>query len=82
MTLLIIGVSMSILTTLFILRKQIFVDDHQWLRRMISHHSTALTTSEIIKQKTKNPKLRKLAEEIIDTQNREIELMKNLLKVE
>ena len=73
-----IGIILTILTT-FIIRSQIFVDDNQWLRRMISHHSTALTTSHKIKNKTQNPKLKQLAEDIIDTQEKEISQMKQLL---
>ena len=46
---------------------------------MISHHSTALTTSHKIKERTKNAELKKLAEDIIDTQEREIAQMKRLL---
>ena len=62
-----------------LLRQQFLVDDKQWLRRMISHHSTALTTSHKIYNKTSNPKLKKLAKEIIDTQEKEIQLMKSML---
>ena len=62
-----------------LLRKQLLVEDKQWLKRMISHHSTALTTSHKIYNKTNNPKLKKLAKEIIDTQEREIHLMKSML---
>ena len=46
---------------------------------MISHHSTALTTSHKIYDKTSNPKLKKLAKEIVDTQEKEIQLMKSML---
>ena len=74
----IIGIILTILTT-FIIRSQIFVDDNQWLRRMISHHSTALTTSHKIKNKTQNLELKQLAEDIIDTQEKEILQMKRLL---
>jgi len=73
------GIILTIITTL-ITREQIFVDDDQWLRRMISHHSTALTTSHKIKNRTQNAELKKLAEDIIDTQEREIDQMKQLLK--
>ena len=73
-----IGILLTIVTTL-IIRSQLFVDDNQWLRRMISHHSTALTTSHKIKEKTQNIELKKLAEDIIDTQEREISQMKRLL---
>ena len=57
----------------------LFVNDKQWLLRMISHHSTALTTSHNIYNKTKNPKLKQLAKEIIGTQEKEITLMKSML---
>ena len=73
-----IGILLTIVTTL-IIRSQLFVDDNQWLRRMISHHSTALTTSHKIKEKTQNIELKKLAEDIIDTQEKEISQMKRLL---
>ena len=54
-----LGVILTILLTIFLLRKQYMVDDNQYLRRMISHHSTALTTSHKISQKTKNKNTRK-----------------------
>ena len=74
-----IGVILSILVSIYLLREQAFVNDEQWLRRMISHHSTALTTSNKIVKRTNNEKIRNLANEIIETQEREIELMKKLL---
>ena len=72
------GKFLSFFISYFLLRKQLFVNDIQWLKRMISHHSTALTTSNIIYKRTKNPKVKKLAKEIIDTQEKEILLMKKL----
>ena len=74
-----IGIILSISVSILLLRKQLLVDDKQWLRRMISHHSTALTTSHKIYNKTSNLKLKKLAKEIIDTQEKEIQLMKSML---
>ena len=73
-----IGIALSVLISL-IMRKQIFVNDKQWLKRMISHHSTALTTSNKIYKRTTNEDVKKLAIEIIDTQESEIELMKSML---
>ena len=73
-----IGIILSISVSL-LLRNQLFVNDKQWLKRMISHHSTALTTSNKIYNRTNNPKVKKLAKEIIDTQEREIKLMKSML---
>ena len=73
-----VGIILSIGISI-LLRQQLLVDDKQWLKRMISHHSTALTTSHKIYNKTCNPKLKKLAKEIIDTQEKEIQLMKSML---
>lgn len=74
-----IGIILSIGVSLLLLREQFLVNDKQWLRRMISHHSTALTTSHKIYNKTSNPKMKKLSREIIDTQEKEIKLMKSWL---
>ena len=72
-----------VLTSFFVLlaRNQLFVSEIQWLRRMIPHHSTALTTSTklIENHNSLSPEVYKLANEIIDTQNKEIKLMKSLL---
>ena len=75
----IIGILLSIIVTIFLLRNQFQIGDKQWLRRMISHHSTALTTTHLIKNKTSDIKLKKLSNEIIETQEREIDLMKSML---
>ena len=75
----ILGIILTIIFTI-LLRKQYLIDDNNWLRRMISHHSTALTTSHKIYNKTNNEKIKQLSKEIITTQEREIKLMKELLK--
>ena len=75
----IFGIILSISVSILLLRQQLLVDDKQWLKRMISHHSTALTTSYKIKDKTTNPTIKELAKEIIETQEKEIQLMKSLL---
>ena len=73
------GIVLSIGVSELLLRDQFKVNDKEWLKRMISHHSTALTTSHKIKDRTKDGKIKKLAEEIIETQEREITIMKSLL---
>ena len=73
-----LGITLSIGVSI-ILRQQLFVGDKQWLSRMIPHHSTALTTSNKIYNKTNDPKIQNLAKVIIDTQEKEIELMKSML---
>ena len=79
MTVFSVGIILSISVSTLLLRQQLLVDDKQWLRRMIPHHSTALTTTHIIYNRTNNPKIKKLAKEIIDTQEKEIQLMKSML---
>ena len=74
-----VGIILSISVSILLLRQQLLVDDKQWLRRMIPHHSTALTTTHKIYNRTNNPKIKELAKEIIDTQEKEIQLMKSML---
>jgi len=74
-----LGIVLSMSVSILLLRQQLFVDDKQWLRRMIPHHSTAITTTQKIYNRTKNPKIKHFAKEIIDTQEKEIQLMKSML---
>ncbi len=67
------------LLLVMMLREQSFVGDSDWLKRMISHHSTALTTSHKIALRTNNKEIKELANEIIETQEKEIKQMKKLL---
>ena len=64
----------------FLLRQQAFIGDNDWLKRMISHHSTAITTSKKINERTQNPLIKKLSKDIIVTQEKEIAYMKYLLQ--
>lgn len=66
--------------SIYLLRSQLFVTDEQWLKRMISHHSTALTTSHNILNKTKDMEVKELANDIIEIQDDEIKFMKNFIK--
>ena len=67
------------LSLIYMLRTQYMIGDRDWLKRMISHHSTALTTSYKIRERTNNSKIKELANNIIKSQEEEIILMKNLL---
>ena len=77
-----IGVLLSVVCV-FLLRKQLFVTSDQWLKRMIGHHSTALTTTTQLLQNDDNfiydSYLFTLAKNIVYEQEREILLMKNML---
>jgi hypothetical protein len=69
----------SLFIFLFLYRNQIYIDDEDYLREMIEHHSMALLTSEEILQKTQSDRVKKLAENIVSTQNAEINYMKQML---
>lgn len=75
----IFGIVLSIFISVFLLRNQFLINDQEWLKRMISHHSTALTTSTKIYNRTNDKRIKDLAGNIIRTQENEIELMKSLL---
>jgi hypothetical protein len=64
---------------IYLYRKQIAINDKQYLEGMIEHHSMALLTSEEILKKTDNYDIAKLAKNIIQTQNDEIRVMSELL---
>ena len=74
-----IGILFSIFVAFLLLRQQFLVNDRQWIRRMISHHSTALTTSHNIFNKTNDHRIKNLAKGIIETQENEITFMKKFL---
>jgi len=76
----ILGIILSLVISKYLLRNQFNIKDNDWLTRMISHHSTAITTSKKIFNRTTNPKIKKLSKEIIETQENEIKLMKSLIK--
>lgn len=65
---------------IYLYRKQVYVDDKQYLEGMIEHHSMALLTSEEILKKTDSYDVAKLAKNIIQTQTDEIDAMKRLLR--
>lgn len=62
----------------WLVRSQATVDDVAWLKAMIPHHSIAILTSE--RAKITDPRVRKLADEIIEAQRREIEEMEVLIQ--
>jgi len=64
--------------TLFLLRTQAPIEDKQYMKAMIPHHSSAILTSE--NAKIKDPEVKELAENIITTQKEEIAQMKYLLE--
>lgn len=76
-----VGVGLSIMF-FNIMRKQMFIKPKDWLREMIPHHSTAITTTtQLLKnnQFDKKSPVYKLATQILATQKDEITQMKSLL---
>jgi Ca2+/Na+ antiporter len=71
----------AVLLVLFIYlyRKQVAIDDRQYLEGMIEHHSMALLTSEAILKKTDSYDVSKIAKNIIQTQTDELRDMHQLL---
>lgn len=63
--------------SVYLLRSQRTVDDLAWMRAMIPHHSIAILTSE--RAQITDPRVRDLADQIIQTQRREIDLMRQLI---
>lgn len=62
---------------LWLVRSQVSVDDSEYMQAMIPHHSIAIMTSE--RSQITDPRVRKLADEIIEAQEREISEMKFLI---
>ncbi len=63
---------------LWLVRSQTTVEDVSWMKAMIPHHSIAILTSE--RANITDPRVRKLADGIIEAQRREIDEMKSLIK--
>lgn len=63
---------------LWLVRSQATVEDVSYMKAMIPHHSIAILTSE--RARISDPRVRKLADGIIESQRREIDEMKELIK--
>jgi uncharacterized protein (DUF305 family) len=63
--------------SLWLVRSQQTVNDVSYMRAMIPHHSIAIMTSE--RSHIRDPRVRKLADNIIEAQVREIAEMKALI---
>ncbi len=60
-------------------RFQVGIDDNQYVKGMIEHHSMALFTSKEMVAKTNNYNVAKLAKNIIQTQTDELSEMREIL---
>jgi uncharacterized protein (DUF305 family) len=72
-----VGSALVFAACLWLVRSQTTVEDVSYMKAMIPHHSIAILTSE--RANISDPRVRKLADEIIEAQRREIEEMKALI---
>lgn len=72
-----VGSAAVFAVSLWLVRSQATVGDVAYMRAMIPHHSIAILTSE--RAHIKDPRVRKLADGIIEAQRREIGEMKSLI---
>ncbi|WP_225430005.1 DUF305 domain-containing protein [Deinococcus detaillensis] len=73
----VMGSTVLFALALWLVRSQATVGDVAWMKAMIPHHSIAILTSE--RANITDPRVRKLADGIIETQRREIAEMKALI---
>ncbi|SDB29511.1 protein of unknown function [Flavobacteriaceae bacterium MAR_2010_188] len=74
-----IGSLVLFISALVLVRAQRpIIGDVLWMKAMIPHHSIAILTSE--RADIKDPEVKKLANEIIEAQKKEIEEMKRYIK--
>ncbi len=71
------GSALLFALSLWLVRSQATVEDVSWMRAMIPHHSIAILTSE--RATITDPRVRRLADGIIEAQRREIAEMKALI---
>lgn len=74
----IVGSVALFLTSLFLVRQQEPIEDIRWMKAMIPHHSIAILTSN--RAELSDPEVKKLAEDIIKAQKREIAEMKAMIE--
>ena len=73
-----IGSALAFAVALWLVRSQATVDEVSWMKAMIPHHSIAILTSE--RAHISDPRVRTLADKIIESQRKEIGEMKALIQ--
>ncbi len=72
-----LGAASVFALSIYLVRSQDTVQDVAWMKAMIPHHSTAILTSE--RAEISDPRVRDLADQIIEAQRKEIDEMKALI---
>src|SRR3546814_42319 len=70
--------SLALVGFFLLIQNQIAVSDRQFLKGMIPHHAAAILMSE--QSQVEDPEIKKLQQEIISSQQREIDWMKAKLE--
>ncbi|MGB8510300.1 MAG: DUF305 domain-containing protein [Pyrinomonadaceae bacterium] len=73
-----VGSAIVFALALWLVRSQATIEDVSWMKAMIPHHSIAILTSE--RAHISDPRVRRLADGIIETQRKEIAEMEALIK--
>lgn len=73
----VVGAVVLFMTALILVRSQKPIGDVLWMKAMIPHHSIAILTSG--RADIKDPEVKKLANDIIEAQKKEIEQMKAMI---
>ena len=71
------GAALAFAGSLWLVRSQVTVGDTSYMRAMIPHHSIAIMTSS--RAEISDPRVRKLADEIVYAQDKEIAEMRYLI---
>ncbi len=74
----VLGSVIAFAVSLWLVRSQRTVDDVAYMKAMIPHHSIAILTSS--RARIEDPRVRELADKIIESQEREIAEMKDLIR--
>lgn len=72
------GSALVFIIAISLVRSQSTIDDASWMKAMIPHHSIAILTSE--RANISDPRVRDLADSIIEAQRKEIKEMKALIE--
>lgn len=72
------GSALVFALSLWLVRSQVLIEDTGWMKAMIPHHSIAILTSE--RANISDPRVRELADQIIEAQREEIAEMEKLIE--
>ena len=69
-----------LLLIIYLYKEQVGINDKEYLKEMIEHHSMAVLTSKQVLNKTNNITVSNFAKQVLNTQEREINEMKHMIK--